>query len=276
MHVMNKLLRQIVIQKGGGVEENKQYGEVMENTSLLSNQFGEELMEGKQSDNVEEKELVKMVNSGTFDNDNSMFRKKIWVEWDDELHEKFINAVTKLGEGRCYPRAILNLMNVPGLTRMQVASHLQRCRNVNWLSRNKRKYIPSDHVEMVPLKNRSPRMKTMSFGSMPHANNINLNEIITTCPPNHADAHKHYNRGARELGDIFNMDDEHILYSEDGVDNMPHIYLNERDNAKDAVLFSELNSMTLYAMVGTSPHGQHGMDCNGTLETLVLNQLKHS
>ncbi|KAG8363696.1 hypothetical protein BUALT_Bualt19G0049300 [Buddleja alternifolia] len=42
-----------------------------------------------------------------------------------ELHEKFTYAIEKLGEGRCYPEEILELMNVPGLTRMQVASHLQ-------------------------------------------------------------------------------------------------------------------------------------------------------
>ncbi|KAI5660229.1 hypothetical protein M9H77_29022 [Catharanthus roseus] len=48
------------------------------------------------------------------------------------LHEKFMAAVAQLGEGRCYPKDILEIMNVPGLTRMQVASHLQKCRNDNW------------------------------------------------------------------------------------------------------------------------------------------------
>nr|GEX89731.1 two-component response regulator ARR12-like [Tanacetum cinerariifolium] len=62
-------------------------------------------------------------------------KKKTCVEWTPELHAKFINAVIQLGEGskssadnirsRCYPKNILDLMAVPGLTRMQVASHLQ-------------------------------------------------------------------------------------------------------------------------------------------------------
>ncbi|KAI3797488.1 hypothetical protein L1987_32745 [Smallanthus sonchifolius] len=58
-------------------------------------------------------------------NDDSSMKKKICVEWTDELHEKFVNAIRQLGEGRCFPKKILDLMGVPGLTRMQVASHLQ-------------------------------------------------------------------------------------------------------------------------------------------------------
>ncbi|KAL8040906.1 hypothetical protein ABFX02_10G130500 [Erythranthe guttata] len=60
---------------------------------------------------------------------NYMLRPKICTEWTAELHEKFMDAVRELGEGRCFPRDILELMNVPGLTRLQVASHLQKCRH---------------------------------------------------------------------------------------------------------------------------------------------------
>ncbi|KZV48531.1 hypothetical protein F511_16792 [Dorcoceras hygrometricum] len=55
-------------------------------------------------------------------------KPKICTEWTQELHEKFVEVVKELGDGRCFPRDILEAMNVPGLTRMQVASHLQKCR----------------------------------------------------------------------------------------------------------------------------------------------------
>ncbi|KAL0340166.1 UNVERIFIED_CONTAM: Two-component response regulator ARR1 [Sesamum radiatum] len=60
--------------------------------------------------------------------DISCEKQKMCTEWTPELHEKFMAAVTQLGDGKCFPKDILELMNVPGLTRMQVASHLQKCR----------------------------------------------------------------------------------------------------------------------------------------------------
>ncbi|KAI3745996.1 hypothetical protein L6452_08411 [Arctium lappa] len=55
-------------------------------------------------------------------------KKKICIEWTQELHEKFLNAISQLGDGRCYPKEIHKLMGVPGLTRIQIASHLQMYR----------------------------------------------------------------------------------------------------------------------------------------------------
>ncbi|KAL0413591.1 UNVERIFIED_CONTAM: Two-component response regulator ARR14 [Sesamum radiatum] len=97
--------------------------------------------------------------------DVAKFRKKVWTEWTQELHEKFMDAVRQLGEGRCYPREILELMNVPGLTRMQVASHLQKCRRGTWQSPDERK------CKIVIPKMISPqtngRAKPRKFGLMP-------------------------------------------------------------------------------------------------------------
>ncbi|MCD7460967.1 hypothetical protein HAX54_044922 [Datura stramonium] len=53
-------------------------------------------------------------------------RRKACIEWTGDLHAKFIKVVQQLGEGRCFPKDILVEMNVSGLIRMQVASHLQR------------------------------------------------------------------------------------------------------------------------------------------------------
>ncbi|KAG5611228.1 hypothetical protein H5410_022509 [Solanum commersonii] len=57
------------------------------------------------------------------------------------LRAKFKEATQQLGERRCLPKKCLEIMNVPGLTRMQVASYLQRCRI------NKRR--PSEEKEYI-------------------------------------------------------------------------------------------------------------------------------
>ncbi|GER46961.1 two-component response regulator ARR10 [Striga asiatica] len=72
----------------------------------------------------------------------SGIKPKMCTEWTLELHEKFMTAVKILGEGRCFPKDILELMNVPGLTRMQVASHLQKCRHGWQPSEGRRQKAP--------------------------------------------------------------------------------------------------------------------------------------
>jgi SHAQKYF class myb-like DNA-binding protein len=48
------------------------------------------------------------------------------VQWTPELQQRFLNAVAHLGVNHAVPKAILNLINVDGLTRENVASHLQK------------------------------------------------------------------------------------------------------------------------------------------------------
>ncbi|XP_024985885.1 two-component response regulator-like APRR2 isoform X2 [Cynara cardunculus var. scolymus] len=55
-------------------------------------------------------------------------RRKIKVDWTSELHKKFVQAVEQLGVDQAIPSRILELMNVEGLTRHNVASHLQKYR----------------------------------------------------------------------------------------------------------------------------------------------------
>ncbi|KAF8033602.1 hypothetical protein BT93_C0021 [Corymbia citriodora subsp. variegata] len=61
--------------------------------------------------------------------DNASVRKRTRVSWSPELHLKFVNAVQQLGVNS-YPKQILEIMDVPGLTRENVASHLQKYRNM--------------------------------------------------------------------------------------------------------------------------------------------------
>uniref|UniRef100_A0A251J743 Two-component response regulator-like APRR2 n=2 Tax=Manihot esculenta TaxID=3983 RepID=A0A251J743_MANES len=55
-------------------------------------------------------------------------RKKIKVDWTPELHKKFVQAVEQLGIDQAIPSRILDVMKVEGLTRHNVASHLQKYR----------------------------------------------------------------------------------------------------------------------------------------------------
>ncbi|CAM8888271.1 unnamed protein product [Rhodiola kirilowii] len=55
-------------------------------------------------------------------------RKKMKVDWTSDLHKKFVQAVEQLGIDQAIPSRILELMKVEGLTRHNVASHLQKYR----------------------------------------------------------------------------------------------------------------------------------------------------
>ncbi|KAK9099919.1 hypothetical protein Scep_023349 [Stephania cephalantha] len=57
-------------------------------------------------------------------------QKKTRIVWSSELHHKFVEAFYKIGTEKAVPSKILELMNAPGLTRAQVASHLQKYRKV--------------------------------------------------------------------------------------------------------------------------------------------------
>ncbi|KAJ8766352.1 hypothetical protein K2173_022411 [Erythroxylum novogranatense] len=62
------------------------------------------------------------------DRDDTSTLKKPRVVWSVELHQQFVAAVNQLGIDKAVPKKILELMNVHGLTRENVASHLQKYR----------------------------------------------------------------------------------------------------------------------------------------------------
>ncbi|KAL4578930.1 hypothetical protein LXL04_015062 [Taraxacum kok-saghyz] len=101
------------------------------------------------------------------DDDDHSTKKKLCIEWTRELHQKFLDAISELGEGRCFPKEILHLMDVPGLTRMQVASHLQKCRKEKSKSRNNRR-TPASSTSSTLSSNGSPlEVSERKFGCMP-------------------------------------------------------------------------------------------------------------
>ena len=48
--------------------------------------------------------------------------------WTPQLHKRFVDAVAHLGIKNAVPKTIMQLMSVDGLTRENVASHLQKYR----------------------------------------------------------------------------------------------------------------------------------------------------
>ncbi|KAF9623131.1 hypothetical protein IFM89_037647 [Coptis chinensis] len=72
---------------------------------------------------------------------DSSAAKKARVVWSIDLHQKFVSAVNHIGLDKVGPKKILDLMNVPWLTRENVASHLQKYRL--YLSRLQKQNEPS-------------------------------------------------------------------------------------------------------------------------------------
>eukprot|EP00250_Pteridium_aquilinum_P019552 c24473_g3_i1 orf=272-2422(-) len=76
----------------------------------------------KRKDSQEEDDDIEL------ENDDPATSKKPRVVWSVDLHQKFVNAVNQLGIDKAVPKRILELMDVRGLTRENVASHLQKYR----------------------------------------------------------------------------------------------------------------------------------------------------
>ncbi|KAF3512564.1 hypothetical protein F2Q69_00007606 [Brassica cretica] len=65
--------------------------------------------------------------SGTEDPTGKTLKRPRLV-WTPQLHKRFVDVVAHLGIKNAVPKTIMQLMNVEGLTRENVASHLQKYR----------------------------------------------------------------------------------------------------------------------------------------------------
>ncbi|GMI95052.1 hypothetical protein HRI_003174500 [Hibiscus trionum] len=93
------------------------------------------------------------------DNEDSSTQKKPRVVWSGELHRKFVAAVNHLGLEKSVPKKILDLMNVEGLSRENVASHLQKYR----LYLKRLSTVATQQANMVAaLGNRDPSYLRMA------------------------------------------------------------------------------------------------------------------
>lgn len=67
-------------------------------------------------------------NSGGAGDEPARTLKRPRLVWTPQLHKRFVDAVAHLGIKNAVPKTIMQLMSVDGLTRENVASHLQKYR----------------------------------------------------------------------------------------------------------------------------------------------------
>ncbi|CAH8337360.1 unnamed protein product [Eruca vesicaria subsp. sativa] len=84
---------------------------------------GSDSKKQKTSDEV----VVEEGDSGTEDLTGKTQKRQRLV-WTPQLHKRFVDVVAHLGIKNAVPKTIMQLMNVEGLTRENVASHLQKYR----------------------------------------------------------------------------------------------------------------------------------------------------
>ncbi|XP_038886397.1 two-component response regulator ARR14-like [Benincasa hispida] len=96
-----------------------------------------------------EKEIIKSKSTSSKlknkkEKQNSIAIRKPKVIWTNSLHNRFLQAIRLIGLHKAVPKKILEFMNVPGLTRENVASHLQKYRI--FLKRVAEKGAPSTNI----------------------------------------------------------------------------------------------------------------------------------
>ncbi|MCD7467070.1 hypothetical protein HAX54_004263 [Datura stramonium] len=67
-------------------------------------------------------------NENCGDENSAKTLKRPRLVWTPQLHKRFVDVVAHLGIKNAVPKTIMQLMNVEGLTRENVASHLQKYR----------------------------------------------------------------------------------------------------------------------------------------------------
>ncbi|KAH0706607.1 hypothetical protein KY289_011683 [Solanum tuberosum] len=107
---------------------------------------------------------------------DKVIKQKDCVKWTADLHAKFMKSLEQLGEGKCYPKDMVEVMDVPGLTRMQVASHLQKCRFNNWRSPEERKSSRRTSGQ-ESLSESQQKSSNRKYGTMPYLQNNIPNQI---------------------------------------------------------------------------------------------------
>ncbi|XP_065047179.1 myb family transcription factor PHL7-like [Musa acuminata AAA Group] len=93
-------------------------------------------------------------NSGRNDPGNPNLASRQRLRWTNELHDRFVDAVTQLGgPDRATPKGVLRIMGVSGLTIYHIKSHLQKYRLAN--------YIPDSSADGAKSENKDSGDHTM-------------------------------------------------------------------------------------------------------------------
>ncbi|KAJ6710053.1 TWO-COMPONENT RESPONSE REGULATOR-LIKE APRR8-RELATED [Salix koriyanagi] len=103
-----------------------------------------------QSDQMGKRKELEVTDKVDEDNDNLTVLKKPKLVWTNELHNRFLEAIRILGIDGAHPKKILQHMNVPGLKKENVSSHLQKYR----LSLKRKQ----DATQKTMIRDRHPSM----------------------------------------------------------------------------------------------------------------------
>ncbi|PSR95093.1 Transcription factor LUX like [Actinidia chinensis var. chinensis] len=96
--------------------------------------------------------------------------KRPRLVWTPQLHKRFVEVVKHLGVGNAVPKTIMQLMNVEGLTRENVASHLQKYRLYLKRKQGLSDDGPSSDQLFAPAPTPTPQMMHMPVIGMAHGN----------------------------------------------------------------------------------------------------------
>ncbi|XP_052180118.1 transcription factor PCL1 isoform X1 [Diospyros lotus] len=140
-------------------EERAKDGLVVEGDEADLTREGSESRKVRRTDSgVEEADSALRVENGN-DDPSARTLKRPRLVWTPQLHKRFVDVVAHLGIKNAVPKTIMQLMNVEGLTRENVASHLQKYRL--YLKR------------MQGLSNEGPSSSDHLFASTPVPQSLN-------------------------------------------------------------------------------------------------------
>ncbi|XP_077214556.1 transcription factor PCL1-like [Tasmannia lanceolata] len=87
-----------------------------------------ESQKGRRFENLEDIDSELQITENSIDDSSTRALKRPRLVWTPQLHKRFIDVVSHLGVKNAVPKTIMQMMNVEGLTRENVASHLQKYR----------------------------------------------------------------------------------------------------------------------------------------------------
>ncbi|KAK1288296.1 Two-component response regulator ARR2 [Acorus calamus] len=126
-HVLRKKFNECKeVEQSGSVEDNDHQRRMTDDGEYASS--ANDGNDGGWKSHKKKRDAKDDEDNSELENDDPSTSKKPRVVWSVELHQQFVVAVSHLGIEKAVPKKILELMNVPGLTRENVASHLQKFR----------------------------------------------------------------------------------------------------------------------------------------------------
>ncbi|CAL5034858.1 unnamed protein product [Urochloa decumbens] len=184
--------------------------------------------------------------------------KKGYICWNEYLHRKFLRALEILGEGASSPRNIEILMNVEGVNRKHVASHLQCSNGASGTSKSAKSLQKGPNTSLNSPDIQQEEMKADE--DMPHAQTGNFSDNIALAAM----------RRSIQFGTMY--DESQFLYFPSGDEGTESGLDMKEDGAAEygdtsASGFSEVSTADSFSADGTNDilnnNSSEEQDCQG-------------